>query len=316
MKRWLLATGIGVSIICTEIGCGGEPFEAAANTNEEPARFNGGQPELKAPIHSSDVADAAVDRKAPEKSQPGLQATGEIGNLRPVQDAADGTDGSDEPDESPNAILIATCESEPDEVAVPLNAPDHRYCDTVQAVAYRADDEGAYGVSATYDWSIADQNVASIVSLPGGEHKGVQRPVVSNDMFTAANHSQEPETTVTVCAQPPAGWKESDHAPLCRTLPLRAVVNLDAAWCFSGVTFDPDPGADCTGITVKQDGRYLNLGADGIGSIYGKDVHFYMGDYYYHATLADRENMSGTVHETETVEHAVIGTWQAWRLPL
>jgi len=318
MKRWLLAVGIGTSIICTEIGCIGAPFESAnrLEPQQESAIVLNERPRADLPLRNADGKDAAADHDGGSGAQArkNLQPSDKVRRPQPV--AQDASDESDEPDESPNAILIVTCESEPDEIAVPLNALDNRYCDKIQAKAYRADEEGAYEVTATYDWSIADQQVACIVPLPGHEHKSVQRPSVLNDMFTAADHSHEPETTVTVCAQPPGGWKETDHAPLCRTLPLRAVVNLDAAWCFSGPTFQPDPGVDCQALLIEQDGRYLYVGPDGNGSVFGADVHFYMGDYYYHATLSDREHMSGTVQETETDEKAELGTWQAWRLPL
>ncbi|MDD5437571.1 MAG: hypothetical protein PHC70_00270 [Patescibacteria group bacterium] len=213
--------------------------------------------------------------------------------------------------EIPNAILLATCESEPDEVAVPLNAFDDRFCDTVQAFAYRADAEGAYEVSANYYWSVADESVAQILPLPGKEHGGVQRPSVAYDILWAEDQAQEPQTSITVCVEPKNGWPPG-HPALCRSLPLFAVVNLDGAWCFSGATFQ----SDCDDQSIVQDGRFLKVGADGQGTIYGKDVTFYGGnmEFFYQAVLSSHDAMSGIVRDAYTDDE--LGSWSAWKLPL
>lgn len=214
-------------------------------------------------------------------------------------------------DDEPTGIFFATCESEPDEVAVPLNAFKDRYCDTVQAVAYRTDDEGAYPVSATYDWSISDPTVAQLLPLPGHEHKGVQRPTSLYDIFWASDQAAEPKTVITVCATPKGGWPLSNHPPLCRSLPLFAVVNLDGAWCFSGATFQ----TDCDTRLIRQDGRFLEVGG-GKGTVDGKEVVFYGSgmEFLYQAVLSTHENMAGTVRDAYTYDE--LGSWQAWRLPL
>lgn len=214
--------------------------------------------------------------------------------------------------ELPNAILIATCESEPDEVAVPLNAFENRFCDTIQAIAYRADDEGAYEVSANYTWSIADPSVAQILPLPGQEHAGLQRPMANLDIFWVSGQAHEPSTSITVCAEPKGGWPSSNHPPLCRTLPLFDIVNVDGSWCFSGATFQ----SDCDAWYIKQDGRFLAVGSDGKGTVYGKEIAFYGGqmEFFYQAALSTHDAMSGTVRDAYTNDE--LGYWQAWRLPL
>lgn len=211
--------------------------------------------------------------------------------------------------EIPNAILLATCESEPDEVAVPLNAFDDRYCDAVQAFAYRADEEGAYEVSANYYWSVADASIAQILPLPGQEHSNVQRPSVAYDILWTEDQAQEPETSVTVCVEPKGGWPPG-HPALCRSLPLFAVVNLDGTWCFSGETFE----TDCDTWTVRQDGRYLKVDSNGIGTVYGKSVTFYKLNLFYQATLVSHDSMVGQVQDAYTDEN--LGSWSAWKLPL
>lgn len=211
--------------------------------------------------------------------------------------------------EIPNAILLATCESEPDEVAVPLNAFDERFCDTVQAFAYRADEEGAYEVLANYSWSIADQTIAQLLPLPGKEHAGVQRPSVAYDILWTQDQAQEPETTITVCVEPKSGWPPGTP-PLCRTLPLLAVVNLDGAWCFSGETFE----TDCDTWTIRQDGRFLKVEDNGIGTVYGKSVTFYKLNLFFQATLISHDSMIGQVQDAYT--HENLGSWSAWKLPL
>jgi len=308
--RKTIAVCLGVGVFLSEFGCGGTPFEAAAQDAgaADPTMNVEYPPAQRKPIGASDELDAGKDGASRKFGVVGNPVEREPGFS--VADAGRDADSDiDDTEPLPNAIMIATCETEPDELAVPLNALDDRYCDTVQAKAYRLDEEGSYEVSATYDWFIADTTVAVILSLPGKEHSGVQRPSVMYDVFWSEDPDVEPETTVTVCAQPKTGWPDQ-QPELCRTLPLRAVVNLDAAWCFSGATFE----SECDAWLVVQDGRYLTVDGDGVGSVYGRYVHFYKGEFYYEATLANNGFMSGTVTRTDTDPHELIGTWQAERM--
>lgn len=227
-------------------------------------------------------------------------------------DSPDGSPTSDAQDsglsldELPNAILISTCESEPDEIAVPWLTHGYHFCETIQAIAYRADENGAYPVSASYSWDIQDSQVAIFADEPGNEHKGIRHPIAKRDIFGLPELDQEPETEFVVCAEPLGSWPPGS-GPLCRVSTIRTVVNMNSPWCFSGATFL----SDCDFIQVMQDGRYLTVEPDGQGSIWGKEVHFYLNGLFYQATLSDADNMQGTVTDPMTQE--LLGSWSAYK---
>lgn len=310
MNRWIATVGVGLIVACWELGCvasDAEPEKVSGDQTAEP------QVQIGAPSIGNVGPD--IDRRpGKDAGQRPIDIQKQGNGLETVQQDAGQTEQEagqvQDTEPEPNAILIATCESEPDEIAVPLNALDHRYCDTVQAKAYRADDEGAYEVTATYNWFIADESVAYIIPLPGMEQSGIQRPSVAYDVFWSEDPDTEPETIITVCAEPKAGWLDAQQPELCRTLPLRAVVNLDAAWCFSGTTFQ----SQCDAWVVVQDGRYLYVDGDGVGSVFVRDVHFYKGNYYYEGKLSSNAFMTGTVTRTDVDPHELVGTWQADRI--
>jgi len=246
-----------------------------------------------------------------EKSDSGLvDADLPDGSLTPdAQDSKDAQDPQDSSlslDELPNAILISTCESEPDEIAVPWPTHSYHFCETIQAIAYRADENGAYQVSASYSWDIQDSQVAIFADEPGNEHKGMRHPIAKRDIFGLPELDQEPETEFVVCAEPLGGWPPGS-GPLCRVSIIRTVVNMNSPWCFSGATFL----SDCDFIQVSQDGRYLTVEPDGQGSIWGKGVHFYLNGLFYQATLSDADNMQGTV--TDPTTQLLLGSWSAYR---
>ncbi|MFA6161706.1 MAG: hypothetical protein WC766_06105 [Patescibacteria group bacterium] len=213
-------------------------------------------------------------------------------------------------DEIPTGLMFATCMSNPWEVAVPLNPTDDRYCDTVQAFAYRDDDGDVYDVSADYVWSIADTSIAQIHPLPGKEHDNVQRPSAMYDIFWADDQSHEPSTSVTVCAVPKGGGNWPGNQQICDTLPLNVVVNLEGSWCFSGATFN----GDCDSVTLDQDGRVFGLGQNGKGYVDTKEISFLIGGNFYLGDILNRDSISGIVVNADTQQY--IGTWQAWHLPL
>lgn len=229
----------------------------------------------------------------------------------PSLNTVNGQTTDDDQDEVPTDVMFATCESNPDEVAVPLNPIKDRTCDVVQAIAYRSDDSGSYEVSADFVWSIADQDVAMFHFMPGHGFDKVQRPQAAFDLFVIDSYDQEPETTVTACAIP------RDHEshlfePLCATLSLHNVVNLEGSWCWNGTTFD----GDCDAFGFTQDGRYLSLDGssaqDGIVKI--RHVEFVRNGFRYEGSLLSSSFMYGVVGYDGSSD--LLGTWQASRMPL
>lgn len=288
-----------VCALLSETACVGEPFVMADPEGARPTLDNDSRVRVVDPVNlamQSEDAGASEDdfgRSFVGKSKDRSWKAVEL--------------PSQERDDLPTDILFATCESAPDEVAVPLNALDDRYCDTVQATAYNSGEEGAYEVSARYSWEVADGTIAYLTPLPGLEHRGIRRAVVQYDIFSSQDQAKEPETSLTVCAEPLEGWDTAEHPPLCRILPLRAVVNLDAAWCFAGDTFD----GDCDARIVEQDGRYLRVHG-GPGTIRGKEVAFQIGDKSYSGLLESVAFMSGDVFLADTGQW--LGYWEASRM--
>ncbi len=309
MKKFQMFVGFAAVIACSELGCDMRPF--VAKDMEDAGGF------LELPHQAiPDTQDAST---APAEAGEDVRVI-QIGkrdlslvekDAQNSQDAEDSEDGKDDQDvqyvqdDLPTAILISTCESEPDEVAVPWPTKGYHFCETIQAVAYRADDEGAYGVSAKYSWQIHDDQVAVFANEPEYEHKGLRHVFAKRDIFWPESE-QEPETEFTICVEPLGGWPPG-YGPLCRALPIRAVVNVYSPWCFSGATFQ----SDCDFIQVIQDGRYLTIEPDGQGSIWGKEIHFYLNGLFYQATLSDADNMQGTV--TDPVTQTLLGSWSAYK---
>lgn len=305
MEKKILACGIGLVLVCW--GCIGDRFEFQEDggfTNAPSMRTV--SPEL--PKARADKDAGPVPEGFGKMEKAGSRTPRVTDRDAEVADgSASDSDGVDDTEPLPNGIFIATCESEPNEVAVPLNALDDRYCDTVQAVAYRSDDEGSYPVSAIYTWSVGDKTIADIYSVPGKEHSGVQRPSVMYDLFSTADGIFEPETSVKVCVTPLVGWPDANQAPLCRTLPLRAVVNLDGAWCFSGTTFD----GQCDARLIVQDGRELLVDHDGVGAINMRHVYFHKEPWLYEGILDASWRMHGIVTRMDVDHPEMVGEWQA-----
>lgn len=229
----------------------------------------------------------------------------------PVPGVGHGQEDENAEDEVPTGITFATCESSPDEVAVPLNPIKDRTCDVVQGIAYRSDDTGSYEVSVDFVWSIADQGVASFHFMPGHGFDKVQRPQAAMDLFATDSYDQEPETTVTACAIP-RDPESQLFEPLCATLSLHNVVNLEGSWCFNGTTFD----GDCDAFGFTQDGRFLSLDGSSAqdGSVKIRHVEFVRNGFRYVGSLLSASFMYGVVGYDGSSD--LLGTWQASRMPL
>jgi len=212
----------------------------------------------------------------------------------------------------PTGLLIATCESEPPEIALPLDAADGKYCATVQPTAYREDDSGSHEVFADYTWQITDTSVAAFAAPPYGPGGCVRQLTAQYDAFSSPGDTwEEPQTALLVCAVPREG-SAAQYPALCRTLPVRAVVNLESAWCFSGTSFQ----GSCDAMVIRQDGRYLYLDEWGAwnGEVKARSVTFSRGGYAYEGVLDSEEFMYGIVRQSGSQD--VMGTWSAWKLPL
>ncbi|MDQ7814955.1 MAG: hypothetical protein RDU25_04095 [Patescibacteria group bacterium] len=270
------------------------------------------QPEESAGNSTDDVVGEAMAEKTPARFfQLSRQDIYASSVKRPSLDTGDGQTTDDGQDEIPTDIMFATCESSPDEVAVPLNPLEDRTCDVVQAIAYRSDDTGSYEVSADFVWSIADQDVATFHFMSGHGFDKVQRPQAQLDLFATDAFDSEPETIVTACAIP---RDSASHLfePLCVTLPLRTVVNVEASWCFDGTTFD----SACDVVGFRQDGRYLSLDGSTAqdGDIFVRHVEFVRQGFRYVGSLLSSSYMYGVVGYDGTSD--LLGTWQASRIPL
>jgi len=209
----------------------------------------------------------------------------------------------------PSGLLIATCDSEPDEVAVPLKAGQGRFCDTVQAVAYRQDNSGSYAVHADFTWEIADASLAFFLPPSYGSGKSSRRLGVLYDLFSSADAWVEPQTKLTVCAVPPVGASQW-YDPLCSQLPIRAVVNVEGVWCFSGATFKND----CLDVTFGQDGRNLFVDNSILsqGRVWARSINFARDDFAYDGVLDSSDFIYGVVRKSG--EQEVWGTWTASRV--
>jgi hypothetical protein len=213
----------------------------------------------------------------------------------------------------PTDLIIATCDSNPSEVAVPLNADGGKFCDTVQVYPYRSDENGAYAVSgAEVEWGLPAQDVAYFAAPAYGPGGNVRRLAVGTDAFWADDKWSEPETLLTVCAKPPPNMPHA-YLPICRSLPVRATVNLEGAWCFSGETFV----GDCHDVEIRQDGRDVFTDDDVLadGRLWIRNLEFNRdNDYVYEGVLDSHDYMYGIVRLNGQAE--VLGLWTAWKLPL
>ncbi|MFA5185679.1 MAG: hypothetical protein WC551_04275 [Patescibacteria group bacterium] len=227
--------------------------------------------------------------------------------------------GSSEPepqmaeDDIPTNLLFVTCESGPTEVAVPLNADTGKFCDTVQVYPYRSDDNGSYGVSGSeVVWDMPGDGVANFYGPAFGPGGSARRISAATDAFWWGDTWDEPETLLTVCVKPPASMPHA-YAPICRSLPVRATINIEGAWCFSGTTFS----SNCQDVEIKQDGRGLSFDGDVLASglLWVRSVTFNRdNDYEYAGVLDSHDYMYGIVRQNGQTE--VLGTWTAWKLPL
>jgi len=260
----------------------------------------------------SGVADSTGESIPDAAQSKGVIEVGRIG-IAPVRKTSDG--GSEpkmDDDDIPTNILLETCESSPTEVAVPLNAGDGKFCDTLQVYPYREDENGVYGVTAAIEWQLPADGVASFDGPAYGPGGCVRRLSALTDALWADDTWDEPETLLTVCAKPPANMPHA-FAPICRSLPVRATINLEGAWCFSGATFE----GDCQDVKIKQDGRLLYIDDDGLsdGRLWVRSVTFNRdNDYLYEGTVEANEYLYGIVRLNGRQE--VLGTWTAWKLPL
>jgi len=213
----------------------------------------------------------------------------------------------------PTGLLISTCNSAPTEIALPLNADDGKLCGTVTVYPYREDANGSYVVDgAIVEWYLPPQEVAAFAGPAIGYAGNTRSLAALIDAFWAEDKWDEPETLLTVCAKPPAA---APHAfePLCRSLPVRDVANIEGAWCFSGATFE----GDCYDVTILQDGRQIYTDDDVLsdGRVWARSVEFNRdNDYLYDGVLDSHDYMYGIVRLNGQTE--VLGTWTAWKLPL
>jgi hypothetical protein len=211
-----------------------------------------------------------------------------------------------------NTILISGCEREPDEIPVPINVADHNKCHKISAEAYYAGSKGIVAIKADFTWKIDD---ATIVKISSESHSPLISTVVleaSTSIFSESDLTAEPRTTLTVCATPKHGWQNANTKPLCRSLPVFAVANMEGSWCFTGKEFIPDPGVDCEALTIKQDGRFLSIANRGDGTIYEKQINIFIDNLGYRTNENTGIEISGIILAGEDVE----GTFSAFRLPL
>ncbi|MBU2565928.1 hypothetical protein KKG46_00005, partial [Patescibacteria group bacterium] len=294
IQHFLLATGIGVLVFASELGCvfDNEPFklaEAAQNAEDfQDSKLNN-KPELNfddfvLEENDSETVDAKIPVEDHQKNNP--------------------TD--------PNSIILETCEPDPDEVAVPLNVEEDKECHKVHAQGIFADSNGVSKVAVKYTWSVTDNSVVSIVGYPATKHNSSIVLEAKYDIFSEPNLTQEPSVTVTVCVEPESGWQSATVNSLCRSLPVHVVANMQGSWCFEGDQFTPDHDATCHSLYIQQDGRFLTIGADDHGTIYEKQLDFYYDNLEYRTVESSSYEISGIVLAGEDVE----GSFSAFRLPL
>lgn len=269
------------------------------------------------------AAGANASVVADPKDDPPPVATGIPGRNQPSKDGTGFGPAKKSPidlpepklddEDIPTGILLATCDSSPTEVALPLNAADGKLCDTVTAYPYREDANGAYLVDGSVvAWSLPQQEVASFAGPATGYAGNTRRLAALTDVFWSADGDVEPETQLTVCVEPP---EKAPHAfqPLCRSLPVRDVANIEGAWCFSGATFE----GDCHDVTILQDGRLIYTDDDALsdGLVRARSIEFNRdNDYLYDGVLESHDYLYGIVRVNGSNE--ILGTWTAWRLPL
>lgn len=211
-----------------------------------------------------------------------------------------------------NAILLTGCEREPDEIVVPLNVDKQKTCHKVKAEAIHADSDGVAYLEADYFWSIDD---ASVVQMVGGKAIAEQPSIVLealHDIYSGEDLTEEPRTMLTVCATPKGGWQDPNHPPLCRSVPVYAVANMEGSWCFEGNTITPDKNSDCHAVYIWQDGRFLTIETGENGTIYEKQLDFWYEGLNYRSVQSTTSQMWGIVAAGEDM----MGTFSAFRLPL
>jgi len=285
-------------LLFASVSCSGEPF---SNMEYDP--------KISDPTPSQQITDPEPNDRItlPNSRLPAhdIRVINDLGTINPVIIVSSGSEDSDY---LPNAILIRTCESEPDEVAVTFNTPNYRFCHIIQATAYHSGEEGASEVSATFEWSVADPSMVHLDLPWNDQDDGPVTSAAFYDIFSSPDNL-EPHTQVTVCATPRTGWPVDHTTPLCRTIPLSVIANTDGDWIFTGYGFSPDGDK----VQIVQDGRYLVVGDTGVGTVYGTHVHYYLDGYEFSATLMDRTHMEGSINIAGHPD--VIGEFQAVRLP-
>lgn len=298
MKRsahFLVASTLGVIIFFGEFGCllAGEPFEMESASASEAS-------ESEVTGDGAEEHDFAIDR--PQAIRP-IQ-----GGLVRIPLKNDPASVSNEP----NAIILETCDPDPDEVAVPLNVDESKECHKVHARAIRAEAHSVTKLEADFTWSINDDSVASFTVVQSHPQVSSVSLEAKYDIFSHPNLTEEPKAILTVCATPKGGWKDSSQSELCRSLPVYAVANMEGSWCFSGKTFYPDPGVDCETLKIKQDGRFLTIAENDHGTIYEEQLDFYYDNLEYRTNKSSYAEIEGLIIAGNDVE----GTFSAFRLPL
>lgn len=284
----LVAATLGTIIFFGELGCIGEPFELS---------------EAEASGISSDVANSET---LPSLNyRPAIPVTQKLVVI-PIQKSPSPSTNE------PNAIILETCEPDPDEVAVPLNVEDDKECHKVHAFAAFASAHEFIYKDAKFTWTLASDDAVKIVSLPNTKHDESIKLEAKYDIFSYPDLTNEPSTTLQVCAEPIEGWKSPAHKPLCRSLTVRTVANMQGAWCFKGNEFSPDPGTDCEAIRINQDGRFLTIEDDDMGTIYEKQLDFYYNDFEFRTNESTYTEIKGLILAGNDVE----GSFEAFRLPL
>ncbi|MBD3281188.1 hypothetical protein GF391_00390 [Candidatus Uhrbacteria bacterium] len=299
MKRkahYLVAATFGVIVFLGEFGCmlAGEPFETANASESEVASANANT----AP--SISLQDPIIF----ENIQPSAPIMGDLVIVPAKKDPPANQD-------EPNGIILETCEPDPDEVAVPLNVSEDKECHKVHAQAIYADAMGAVNVEARYSWVLGSEDAVSIVDGSAGSHEQSIELQANYDIFSYNHLTGEPSTILRVCVEPINGWANKAHEPLCRSLPVFAVANMEGSWCFSGNKFQPDPGANCQSLTINQDGRFLTVEGSGQGTIYEKQLDFYYENLGYRTNKSSSTEIEGIILAGNDVE----GIFEAFRLP-
>lgn len=295
--HYLVAATFGVIVFLGEFGCmlAGDSFETANASESEISSANAN------PAPSITVKDPILL----ESTKPSAPVTGDLVIVPAKKDPP-------AKPEQPNDITLETCEPDPDEVAVPLNVEDDKQCHKIHAQAIYANTHQVKNVEARYSWVLGSEDAIKIVGGSSASHEQSIELQAKYDIFSYDNLTNEPNTVIRVCVEPLEGWTDKAHAPLCRSLPVYAVANMQGSWCFKGNSFHPDPEVDCQTLTIEQDGRFLTIESYDHGTIYERQLDFYYDNLEYRTDKSSYTEIEGLILAGNDVE----GTFSAFRLPL